>query len=63
MLNTDADRHVPAPRHNTGFKVLLHPRDEVPNLQDFGIELDLGKSASIRIEPTEVTYYSKVFIN
>ncbi|XP_072045878.1 acid-sensing ion channel 4-A-like [Amphiura filiformis] len=55
LLNSETLRHIPAPRQNTGFKILLHPRDEIPNLVDFGVELDLGKRTSLRIEPTEVT--------
>ena len=44
-----------APRQNHGFKILLHSRDELPyNLQDFGVEIDMGKHTSVRIEPREV---------
>ena len=43
------------PRQNSGFKLLLHRRDELPyNMQDFGVEIDLGKHTSVRIEPKEV---------
>ena len=54
ILNAETDLHVPVPRESTGFKVLLHSPDEVPNLLDFGVQLDVGKHSSIRIEPTEV---------
>ena len=54
ILDAQLDLHVAVPRENAGFKVLLHPRDEEPNLLDFGIELDLGKHTSVRILPREV---------
>ena len=57
ILDAQADLHVAAPRQNTGFKVLLHPRGEEPNLVDFGVELDLGKHTSVRILPREVTNF------
>ncbi len=53
-LKAETDKHIPIPRDSTGFKVLLHPRDEIPNLLDFGLELDIGKRTSMRIEPTKV---------
>ena len=55
ILDVQADLHIAAPRQNAGFKVLLHPRGEEPNLVDYGIELDLGKHTSVRILPREVT--------
>ena len=50
------DMHTAAPRLNTGFKILLHRRDEIPyNVQDFGVELDMGKHTAVHIEPREVS--------
>ena len=52
-----------APRQNYGFKILLHRRDELPyNLQDFGVEIDMGKHTSVRIEPREVSDASTLHI-
>ncbi len=56
ILDSEGLRHVPAPRQNTGFKVLLHPRDDIANLLDFGMDLDIGKRTSVRIEPIEVIH-------
>lgn len=55
ILDAQPDLHVGAPRQDAGFKVLLHPRDEEPNLLDFGNALDLGKHTLFRILPREVT--------
>ncbi|XP_072014234.1 acid-sensing ion channel 1A-like [Amphiura filiformis] len=54
MLDSKPIQHIAAPRLHTGFKVLLHPRDEVANLQDFGVEIDIGKHTAVRIKPKEV---------
>ena len=55
MLLGVVSEHTAAPRQNSGFKILLHRRDGVPyNLQDFGVELDLGKHTSVRIQSKEV---------
>ena len=54
ILNSGQVTHVAGPRENAGFKVLIHPKDEFPNLQDFGFELELGTHASVRIGTKEV---------
>ena len=58
ILDAESSEHLPAPRENSGFKILIHPKDEVPNLQDFGIELDVGKLTAIRVETREVTNHT-----
>ena len=60
LLNA-VDANTAAPRINTGFKISLHRQDEVPyNLQDFGVELDMGKHTSVRIKPREVSKSQKI---
>ncbi|XP_072014394.1 acid-sensing ion channel 5-like [Amphiura filiformis] len=54
MLDAKPKQNVPAPRLHSGFKVLLHPKDEIANLQDFGIELDIGKHTAVGIKPKEI---------
>ena len=54
ILNTEEQENVPAPRENIGFKVLVHPRHETPNLQDYGIELLTGTHTPIRLDVTEM---------
>ncbi|XP_072014347.1 acid-sensing ion channel 1A-like [Amphiura filiformis] len=49
VLNAEQSLHVAAPRENAGFKVLVHPKDEIPNMQDFGLELELGTHSAVRI--------------
>ncbi|XP_072014348.1 acid-sensing ion channel 2-like [Amphiura filiformis] len=49
LLNAEQSLHVAAPRENAGFKMLVHPKDEFPNLQDFGLELELGTHSAVRI--------------
>ncbi|XP_072013565.1 uncharacterized protein [Amphiura filiformis] len=49
LLDAEQIHHVAAPRENAGFKVLVHPKDEFPNLQDFGLELELGTHSAVRI--------------
>ena len=44
------------PRENTGFKMLIHPKDELPDMQNLGMELDLGKHTAVRVETSEVQY-------
>ena len=55
ILNSGQGTHVAGPRENAGFKVLIHPKDEFPNLQDFGFELELGTHAAVRIGTKEVS--------
>lgn len=54
ILNSGQGTHVAAPRENAGFKLLIHPKDEFPNLQDLGFELELGTHAAVRIRTKEV---------
>ncbi|XP_072051795.1 acid-sensing ion channel 1C-like [Amphiura filiformis] len=49
ILNAEQNKHIAVPRENAGFKVLVHPKDEFPNMQDFGSELELGTHSAIRI--------------
>ncbi|XP_072051791.1 acid-sensing ion channel 1A-like [Amphiura filiformis] len=49
VLNAEQLSHVAAPRENAGFKLLVHPKDEFPNMQDFGLELELGTHSAVRI--------------
>ena len=61
ILSSSENDMTAVPRQNSGFKILLHRHDEIPyNLQDFGVELDLGKHTSVRIEPREV---DEIFIH
>ena len=52
---------VAAPRENLGFKVLIHPRDELPNLKDYGIELQPGSHIPIRVDVTEMKMLGKPY--
>ncbi|XP_072051886.1 acid-sensing ion channel 4-A-like [Amphiura filiformis] len=54
ILDAEDWEHIAAPNQNTGFFVLIHGKNEVPNMKDYGIELDIGKHTSIRIETTEI---------
>ncbi len=55
VLNAEESEVVAAPRENIGFKMLVHPRDEYPNLEDYGIELMTGTYTPIRLDVTEMT--------
>ncbi|XP_072051798.1 acid-sensing ion channel 3-like [Amphiura filiformis] len=54
ILNAEENNVVAAPRENLGFKVLVHPRDEIANLLDYGIELQPGTHTPIRLDVTEM---------
>ena len=58
MLLVEEYDDVPAPRESIGFKILAHPRNEVPNLQDFGIELQTGTHTAVRLDVTEISTLS-----
>ncbi|XP_072014236.1 acid-sensing ion channel 1A-like [Amphiura filiformis] len=61
VLLASVDTHIPSPREYTGFKVLIHPRDEVPDLRNFGVEVDVGKHTSLRVQPREITRLSEPY--
>ena len=55
ILSAESSDVVAAPRENLGFKMLIHPRNEFPNLDDFGIELEPGTHTPIRLDVTEMS--------
>ena len=46
---------VAAPRENLGFKMLVHPKGESPNLRDYGIELQPGTQTPVRLDVMEMS--------
>ena len=58
VLNVDESELVAVPRENSGFKMLVHPPFDIPNIDDFGIELEPGTHTSIRVDVTEMSTLS-----
>lgn len=54
MLNIQHKLYVAAPRESAGFKVLAHARDEIPNVDDHGKELQPGTHVAYGLSITEV---------
>ena len=55
ILHAEEEYAVAAPRENLGFKMLVHPRGEVPNLQDYGVELQPGTHTPVRLDVTKTS--------